>query len=63
MACAEASLTAKTAVAAVATCIMNTRRVEVKAEKWDMNASCRGDQKILVFALCAKSDALPWEIP
>jgi hypothetical protein len=39
MAWAEASLTAKTAVAAVATCIMNTRRVEDWEEKRDIEDS------------------------
>jgi hypothetical protein len=39
MAWAEAWLAAITAVAAVATCIMNTRRVEEREEKRDMNYS------------------------
>jgi hypothetical protein len=39
MAWAEASLTAKTAEAAVATCIMNTRRVDDREEKRDIEDS------------------------
>jgi hypothetical protein len=46
MAWAEASLTAMTAVAAVATCIMKTRRVESVDVKRDMQNSSRGMSEI-----------------
>jgi hypothetical protein len=46
MAWAEASLTAMTAVAAVATCIMKTRRVEGVDVKRDMQNSSKGMSKI-----------------